>query len=184
MRTAVPWIALFAVTAYSQERCDAAYPKVYCNTTEVLAYQSSSCTTYHIFITRGSDEPYPGRLGNITREICSSIGSGDCGFESIQYPAKSTAWGKNEWCKSASQGQTNGQAQMKDYSQKCPNAKLIILGYSQGGAVAQDILGGGGGKVFECEQPDSPALDSTTAPGSQGLSSRLTFHSQYTDDLL
>lgn len=96
---------------------------------------------------------------------------------------KSTAWGKDEWCKSASQGQANGQAQMKDYSQRCPNARLILLGYSQGGAVAQDILGGGGGKVFECEQPDSPALDSTTTPGSQGLFSRLHIRCLYIDRL-
>jgi hypothetical protein len=161
-------LGLAVAIALAQDRCDAPYPNVYCNTTEILGYQSSSCTAYHVFVARGSDEPYPGRLGNLTHEICSEIGKKDCGFESIQYPARSTAWGKDEWCKSASKGQANGQAQMKSYSQKCPDAKLILLGFSQGAAVAQDILGGGGGKVFECEQPDSPALDPTSAPGSKG----------------
>jgi predicted esterase len=48
---------------------------------------------------------------------------------------------------------------MKAYNQKCPDSELILLGYSQGGAVAQNILSGGGGKVFECELPSNPALD-------------------------
>jgi len=166
MKSALPTLAFIAAVAFAQERCDAPYPNVYCNTTEILAFQSYDCKPYHVFIARGSDEPYPGRQGNITREICSRIGSNNCSFESIEYPAKSTAWGKDEWCKSATKGQANGQAQMKGYTEKCPNAKLILLGFSQGAAVAQDILGGGGGKVFECEQPVSQALDSAT--GSKG----------------
>ncbi|KAH7070088.1 Alpha/Beta hydrolase protein [Paraphoma chrysanthemicola] len=166
MKGALSTLALIAAVAYAQDRCDAPYPNTFCNTTEVLAFQSSDCKAYHIFISRGSDEPYPGRQGNITREICSTLGSKDCGFENIEYPAKSTAWGKDEWCKSAAKGAANGQSQMKAYAQKCPNSKLILLGFSQGGAVAQDILGGGGGQVFECEQASNPALDASTAPGS------------------
>lgn len=169
MKAVLSVLALLATGVLAQgepERCDAPYPNVFCNTTEILKFQSDSCSSYHIFLARGSDEPYPGRLGNITREICKSIGSNDCTFENIKYPAKSTAWGKDEWCKSAGKGAAAGQSQMKSYSQKCPNSKLILLGFSQGAAVAQDILGGGGGKVFECEQQSNPALDPTTAPGS------------------
>ncbi|KAI8931545.1 hypothetical protein NX059_011200 [Plenodomus lindquistii] len=159
MKAAVSLLFLVAGVALAQERCDAPSPGVYCNTTEVLAYESSECTTFHIFLTRGSDEPYPGRLGNLTREICAGIGDKDCGFENVEFPAKSTAWGVDEWCKSASTGVANGQKQMKVYSEKCPDSKLMLLGFSQGGAVAQDILGGGGGNVFACKQDSSPALD-------------------------
>jgi hypothetical protein len=70
------------------------------------------------------------------------------------------------WCDSAGKGAKSGQAQMKAYSEKCPDSKLIVLGYSQGGSVAQDMLGGGGGSVFACEQDMNPALDATSAPGS------------------
>ncbi|OAL54728.1 alpha/beta-hydrolase [Pyrenochaeta sp. DS3sAY3a] len=157
-------LSLLAV-AYAQERCDAPYPNVYCNTTEILQYQTQDCRPFHVFISRGSDEPYPGRLGNITHEICAAIGGEDCGFENVEYPAKSTAWGKDEWCKSAGKGAASGQAQMKAFSEKCPDSKLILLGFSQGAAVAQDILGGGGGHVFECDQAINPALDASTAPG-------------------
>jgi hypothetical protein len=161
MKAALSTLTLIAAVAFAQDRCDAPYPKVFCNTTEILAFESPDCKPYHVFIARGSDEPYPGRQANLTGEICSRLGSNDCGFENIVYPAKSTAWGKEEWCKSATAGAANGQAQMKAYGQKCPNAKLILLGFSQGAAVAQDLLAGGGGKVFQCEQPSSPALDSS-----------------------
>lgn len=159
-------LSLLLAVSHAQERCDAPYPNVYCNTTDILAYETSSCRPYHIFVTRGSDEPYSGRLGNLTKEICVAIGSQDCGFENIEYPAKSTAWGKDEWCKSAAKGAASGQAQMKAYSQKCPTSKLVLLGFSQGAAVAQDILGGGGGHVFDCDQAVNPALDASSAPGS------------------
>ena len=159
MKAVLSAVALIATVAYAQERCDAPSPSIFCNTTEILAYQSDDCRPVHIFLTRGSDEPYPGRLGNITKEICAGIGGEDCGFENVEFPAKSTAWGVDEWCKSASKGAKNGQAQMKAYAEKCPDSKLMLLGFSQGAAVAQDILGGGGGQVFACEQDINPALD-------------------------
>jgi acetylxylan esterase len=160
-------LALFVAAVSAQERCDGQDPKTFCNTTEILTFQTSECRPYHIFIVRGSDEPYPGRQGNLSREICSRIGSNDCGFESIEYPAKSTRWGQEEWCKSAAKGATNGQAQMKVYNQRCPESKLILLGYSQGGAVAQNILSGGGGKVFECELAPNAALDTSIGSNSK-----------------
>lgn len=158
-----------ASLALAQERCDAPRPNVYCNTTEILAYHSDDCKPFHVFIVRGSDEPYPGRLGNLTKEICSEIGGTDkCGYEDVEYPSKSSAWGKDAWCNSATKGAKNGQEQMQAYSKKCPKSKLIVLGFSQGGSVAQDMLGGGGGPTFECEQGENPPLDVTSAPGSNG----------------
>jgi len=160
-------LTLSGTLALAQQRCDAPSPGIYCNTTEILAYQSADCTPFHVFVVRGSDEPTPGRLGNLTKEVCSAIGGTDeCGYEDVEYPAKSSAWGQNAWCDSASKGAKNGQAQMKEYSEKCPDSKLIVLGYSQGGSVAQDMLGGGGGPTFACEQDSNPAFDASVAPGS------------------
>jgi acetylxylan esterase len=168
LNLALSSLALFATAVLAQDRCDAPYPNTFCNTTEILSYQSDDCKLYHVFVARGSDEPYPGRLGNITKEICERIGKDDCSFENIEYPAKSTAWGVDEWCKSAAKGASNGQAQIKAYAKKCSDSKLILLGFSQGAAVTQDILGGGGGPVFECTQDTNPALDRSTTPGSSG----------------
>lgn len=153
----------------AQERCDAPYPAVYCNTTSILSFNSDACKPFHIFVVRGSDEPYPGRLGNLTQQVCSAIGgTAKCGYEDVEYPAKSSAWSKTSWCDSATKGAKNGQQQMRMYSEKCPDSKLIVLGFSQGGSVAQDMLGGGGGPTFECEQGDNPGLDASVAPGANG----------------
>jgi hypothetical protein len=166
MKTALSTVSLIAAVALAQERCDAPYPNVYCNTTEILAFESYDCKPFHVFIVRGSDEPYPGRQGNVTQQICSKLGKDQCSYENIEYPAKSSAWGKEEWCKSAAKGAMNGQAQLAGYHKQCPDSKLILLGYSQGASVAQDVLGGGGGPAFECEQASNPALDSSI--GDQG----------------
>ncbi|KAK3657429.1 hypothetical protein LTR22_009295 [Elasticomyces elasticus] len=57
---------------------------------------------------------------------------------------------------------------MAAYAALCPHSKLILAGYSQGGQIATDILGGGGGYSFNgCYQPETPALDRTTSPGNQ-----------------
>ncbi|KAH6629192.1 Alpha/Beta hydrolase protein [Boeremia exigua] len=167
LNLALSSVAVLAAVAFAQERCDAPYPTVFCNTTEILALKSDDCSPYHVFIVRGSDEPYPGRVGNLTSEICKQIGKDDCTYEDVEYPAKSTAWGQDEWCKSASKGAVNGQAQVKAYAEKCSDSKLILLGLSQGASVAQDILGGGGGDVFECTQDINEAIDPSTSPGSQ-----------------
>jgi hypothetical protein len=167
MKTVLSILGLVAATALAQQRCDAQFPQTYCNTTEILAFESNECTKFHIFISRGSDEPYPGRQGNVTGQICSKLGKDACSFENIGYAARSTPWGKDEWCKSAAEGAVNGQAQLKGYLEKCPDSKLILLGYSQGGSVVQDILGGGGGHVFECDQATNPALDESI--GANGM---------------
>ncbi|KAI4638567.1 hypothetical protein J4E93_009867 [Alternaria ventricosa] len=155
-------ITVGASLVLAQERCDAPSPGIYCNSTEILAYHADDCKPFHVFVARGSDEPYPGRLGNLTSKICAAIGgSSECGYEDVEYPAKSSAWGATAWCESASKGAKSGQEQMKAYSEKCPDSKLIVLGFSQGASVAQDMLGGGGGPVFACEQDMNPALDAS-----------------------
>lgn len=172
-------ITIGASLVLAQERCDAPSPGIYCNSTEILAFHSDDCKPFHVFVARGSDEPYPGRLGNLTSEICAGIGgSEECGYEDVEYPAKSSAWGATAWCDSASKGAKNGQDQMKAYSEKCPNSKLIVLGFSQGASVAQDMLGGGGGPVFACEQEMNPALDATI--GSNGTYAHVQLESRPT----
>lgn len=42
------------------------------------------------------------------------------------------------------------------------------MGFSQGGSVVLDILGGGGGELWGCVQEDNPRMDKSTAPGSKG----------------
>ncbi|KAF2659735.1 carbohydrate esterase family 5 protein [Lophiostoma macrostomum CBS 122681] len=139
---------------------------------EVIALESSECTDYHAFLARGSDSPYPGHLGPLVKLTCdglvgnSSSSDVTCGYENIIFPANSSFAGVDAWCESAGTGAKNGQQQMKDYADKCPDAHLILLGYSQGASVSLDILGGGGHQIFQCTQDSNPAFDPSTTPGS------------------
>lgn len=137
---------------------------------------SSDCQTYHIFAARGSEESYATqRFNPFLEQICNGLGntnnsSTECGYENIIYPANSSGSAVGAFCPSVSTGAVNGQAQIKAYAEDCPDAKLILVGYSQGGAVMEDVLGGGGGPIFDCTQPDSPSLDRSTVPGSSSES--------------
>ncbi|KAI6326589.1 hypothetical protein MCOR34_000682 [Pyricularia oryzae] len=137
----------------------AAEPKIFGPTSE--------CQKYHIFSVRGSSEPYPGRMGPLIQSLCQDLGEDDCGYEDVRYPANSSYDGPGMFCESASTGARNGQRQMKEYSERCQDSGLILLGYSQGASVAGDILGGGGGFLFGCDQPENPPLNRTSRPGSK-----------------
>ncbi|KAK8080816.1 hypothetical protein PG997_008634 [Apiospora hydei] len=95
----------------------------------VIESRQTACQSVHVFIARGSTEPYPGRQGALVDAICSGI-SGGCGYEDIQYPATF-----ENYCASAGAGVKNGLAQITAYARRCPQAKLVLTGYSQGGHV-------------------------------------------------
>lgn len=138
-----------------------------CTAPEILALETNNCTDYHIFVARGSDSAYPGHQGDLIRLTCDGI-DGSCNYENIIYPANSSWSGDGVWCPSAEKGVKNGQDQMKSYAERCPESKLILFGYSQGASVVLDILGGGGGAIYDCVQEESSSLDSSSSPGSQG----------------
>ncbi|KAL8377412.1 hypothetical protein RB595_008201 [Gaeumannomyces hyphopodioides] len=132
---------------------------------------STDCKPFHIFVARGSDEPYPGRAHKLLARLCTDSDAelhGDgCGYEDIVYPANPSADGKDAWCLSATKGAEAGQRQMADYAKRCPNSSLLLVGYSQGAAVVGDILGGTGGPIWECVQPERPGLKRAEVPGSK-----------------
>jgi acetylxylan esterase len=127
-----------------------------------ISRRDDSCTSVHIFLARGTGEPYPGRQSTLTSAICSKLPS--CDYEDIVYPASNVP----SYCVSVQGGKMNGTAQILAYAERCPSSKLVLSGYSQGGQVVGDILGGGGGYLFnECEQPSSPELSRTTSAGDK-----------------
>lgn len=127
----------------------------------VIEDRQTACQAVHVFIARGSTEHYPGRQGALADAICSGV-SGGCGYEDIQYPATF-----ENYCASAGAGVKNGISQLTAYAQRCPNAKLVLTGYSQGGHVVGDILGGGGGNFQGCTQGTTAALSPSTSPGNK-----------------
>ncbi|KLU83801.1 hypothetical protein MAPG_02852 [Magnaporthiopsis poae ATCC 64411] len=126
----------------------------------VVEERQLPCQAVHVFLARGSNEPYPGRQSKIVSAVCNGISS--CGYEDIKYPATF-----QNYCSSVSTGVANGIAQITAYAARCPNAKLVLTGYSQGGQLVGDILGGGGARLQDCTQPPSMGLNPATSPGNK-----------------
>ncbi|KAH7137588.1 Alpha/Beta hydrolase protein [Dactylonectria macrodidyma] len=125
-----------------------------------LESRQAPCQSVHIFLARGTDEPYPGRQGALASAICSGISS--CGYENINYPAIF-----NGYCSSVTTGVNNGKAAITAYASRCPNAKIVLSGYSQGAQVIGDILGGGGGASLGCTGQTTTGLSINTSPGNK-----------------
>ncbi|KAI0482685.1 Alpha/Beta hydrolase protein [Xylariaceae sp. FL0804] len=125
-----------------------------------LAVRPRACDDVHIFLARGTAEDYPGRQGALADAICDGLSS--CGYESIVYPAAYI-----NYCDSVYGGVVNGTAQLTAYAASCPDAQLVISGYSQGAELVGDILGGGGGEIASCTQPTTAGLSQSLTPGIQ-----------------
>ncbi|EDU44974.1 Cutinase domain containing protein [Pyrenophora tritici-repentis] len=130
--------------------------------------KTDECQTYHHFIARGSTSPYPGHVIETVGKVCNALNTQEnpkaCGYEDVQYAAQN---GGERWCKSAHEGAINGAEQMRNYTARCPESHLLVMGFSQGGSVMLDVLGGGGGMLWGCDQAQNPAMDINSAPGSK-----------------
>jgi hypothetical protein len=125
--------------------------------------RSTDCDSVHLFLARGNNEAYPGRQAAIIEAICHGVAN--CGYEDLIYSALYTDLS----CQTAYNGVLAAYDQLSSYACRCPDAKLILLGYSQGAQIATDFLGGGGGTLFNgCKQPETPALSRNTALGKRG----------------
>ena len=123
---------------------------------------SSSCDDVHVFIAKGNNEPYPGRQGKLVSAICDGVEG--CDYEDIQFYNPRPA----PYCGSVAEGASNGVAQITEYNARCPDTKLVVSGYSQGGQIVGDILGGGGGVLFEdCQQPGNAGISANSAAGKK-----------------
>lgn len=110
---------------------------------------------------------YPGHVIETVGKVCDALNTEEnpkaCGYEDVQYMAET---GGKKRCISSHEGTINGAAQMKSYSEKCPDSHLILMGFSQGAGVLLDVLGGGGGEIWGCTQKPNPGMNITSVPGS------------------
>ncbi|KAF4956647.1 hypothetical protein FGADI_3636 [Fusarium gaditjirri] len=135
------------------------------------------CKDVHIFLAKGNNEPYPGRQGKLAGAICSGLKS--CDYEDIQFQNAL----EDPFCNSVTEGVKNGIKQITAYNKKCPDSKLVVSGYSQGGQVVGDILGGGGGVFFQnCVEPDLEGLNPKTLPGSKIVAAMVFGDTRHTKD--
>ncbi|KAK9799899.1 putative Cutinase [Seiridium cardinale] len=130
---------------------------------------TTTCAEVHIFLAKGNNEPYPGRQSKLVSAICDGLSS--CDYEDIVMENMLS----DEYCGAVYEGATNGYAQLNDYNSRCPDAKLVISGYSQGAQVVSDILGGGGGIFYNgCVEDETPQLSVTSDAGKM-VKAVLTF---------
>ncbi|KAI8630309.1 Alpha/Beta hydrolase protein [Xylariaceae sp. FL1651] len=135
------------------------------------------CTDLHIFLSRGNNEPYPGRQGKLVDAICSGLDS--CDYEDIDFDNALSV----EYCSAVEAGRVAGIKQITAYAQKCPKSKLVVSGYSQGAQVVGDILGGGGGTFFQnCFIASGGGLDPNSSPGKNIAAALLFGDTRHTAD--
>ena len=87
--------------------------------------QDSSCARIHIIAARGSNEaPGPGSLRTLVAMIQARNPGAD--LESINYPALLAPYDA-----SSSAGTAAVTSQLTSYVNRCPNSKVVLVGYSQ-----------------------------------------------------
>ena len=104
---------------------------------------SITCATgLHLIVARGSTEPKGvGRIGvvagNVTQAILGST------IAAVDYPATFDAY-----FASVGAGVAAMYAMIAGYVTACPDSKVALLGYSQGGQVAMDVVCGTSEALF------------------------------------
>ncbi|KAK7955057.1 Acetylxylan esterase 2 [Apiospora saccharicola] len=136
------------------------------------AANNATCNSVQIFLVRGHGESVPGRQTSITDAICSddssnsnSSSSRTCGYQSIAYDANS---GADTICQDQYDGIQMLRGNLTAYATACPSSRLVVSGWSQGGALVADLFAGGGDGLDltgTCVQPTSPALAPDEFPG-------------------
>lgn len=118
------------------------------------AQNSTSCASgVHMLVARGSDEaPGPGRMGIIADGVQEAIPGSN--IESVAYPATFT-----DYPDSVGDGVEAMTDALTRYTQRCPDSKVVLMGYSQGGQVTINTLCGG---------PATSALGFDTNPPFDG----------------
>lgn len=102
------------------------------------AQNSTACATgVHMLVARGSNEAAgPGRMGIIADGIQEAIPGSN--IESVAYPATF-----DEYADSVNDGVEAMGFALTRYVERCPDSKVVLMGYSQGGQVTMNTLCGG-----------------------------------------
>ncbi|KAK1765955.1 cutinase-domain-containing protein [Phialemonium atrogriseum] len=119
-------------------------------TTAPTASDAPCATGLHLIVARGSSEqPGEGRIGvvagNVTERVPGST------VEAVEYPATLT-----DYLESEGDGVAAMAALIAAYVGRCPDSRIALLGYSQGGQVAMDVVCGTSEESFNATADLSP----------------------------
>jgi hypothetical protein len=90
-----------------------------------LEERQGGCAPVHILVARGSAEPEgEGSTGRLSTTLKRSIPGATS--EAINYPAKLSPYPQSE-----AQGVQACKNQMTAYAKRCPQSKVVLMGYSQ-----------------------------------------------------
>ena len=103
----------------------------------IIPRQTTCATGVHIIAARGSEEdPGEGKCQSVSDLIKAAVpGSDDV---AVDFPATLLTYESSE-----SSGVANMAGQIQNYTAACPNTKIMLVGFSQGGHIVGDVLGGG-----------------------------------------
>lgn len=114
-----------------------------------LLDRQSSCPNVHIYGARETTvaQGYGTSQGLVNMVLSAYPGST---AEAIVYPAcgGQSSCGGASYESSASQGTAAVVKAVTSFNQKCPNTKIVLIGYSQGGQIMDNALCGGSGSTL------------------------------------
>lgn len=118
---------------------------------------SPACVTgdaVHMIIARASLEaPGPGVIGGVATQVVQQLPGSD--IVSVDYPATLDNYPVSE-----AAGVTAMTTLLTGYASRCPDSKIVMMGYSQGAQVAADVL---------CGTNEGPNFKTTDAVASNVL---------------
>ncbi|KAJ0162405.1 Acetylxylan esterase 2 [Colletotrichum tanaceti] len=125
--------------------------------------QNSTTTTcaagVHLIVARGSNEaPGSGRIGSVANGVVAAIPGSQ--IAPLDYPAAFDGYNV-----SVAAGDEAMKIALVQYSSRCPDSKVALLGFSQGAHVTGDVLCGGT-EDDESDQLDLDFVDTTPVPSS------------------
>lgn len=128
---------------------------------------ASPCAAVHVIAARGSTElPGPGVIGSLVEKIQDTV-TATVSTSAVAYPALLKPYDY-----STTAGDTAVEQELTAETQRCPDQKIVLVGYSQGAQIIGDALAGGGGAA---------GLGPATAPVPQSVAGHVTAVVQYGD---
>jgi acetylxylan esterase len=144
--------ALVALAAAATLAAGAVAAVVTAGPAGAVAAPAGSCAAVSIVTARASTEAAgEGITGALVTQVVNSSRQ-TVSRASVNYPALLAPYAQSQ-----AQGVNAAKTQVTALVQRCPNTKVVLLGYSQGANVVGDILAGGGGGTLGAAIAPLPA---------------------------